>query len=897
MDEKIKIHAEKAFSPERPGGEKAEEKAGPALVRQVPIQEKAMSERPGTAEPDALRKPEPEAQSKVAPGRSSKAATTSPRKIDTASEEKLSWWKRLCPHFRAADFLFCLADAFLGESLLALLLFSGESGLFEKAYLGRSFLPLQLAAFFVLFLIFALLRARFEKAPRESQTILLANLYYLGLAFSGKDFPTSFGLFLLGLLFLWPLRHKLEHDAPRWPKVLSLFSLLCVGLLLILSILQALPHFAAMFDSPELSPGGDALADHYFYLERREAWVFIIAMTVGLMVFALRLMTEYLDSKRKVALQKDQLLPLKLLLAIFLVAAPVVCHFYFSGRLLLAKVSSLSAGAKNFALFRQLFNSMSQNGLPISSLATDGIGSYFSLHLSPLLYAFLPSYLLFPRPETLQLLTIVTVVASVIPLFYLCRHFHLGTLETGILAAFYLLQTGLICSEMQGISEAILYPLFLNLFFLALFEHNLVGLIASSFFLLLIHENSGFFLLCGAIYLLAHTLSEDASRLPGPSLPAARSEATAGKKSQDWSKATAQKEAISRRDTTALSEASARSNEENIETLHKRRQREIIVSATLICVALTHLLACNLYLARFGNGLFAERGPLLAQNGQLSFLSILGDVFQNPAYVLHLIFEPRKLRYLVISLASMGFLPFFLRRKRDMILFLPLLLNLLSENIAEFSFGTPYSYGSQTFLFLAALLAYLELKRPEHTRFLRSGGSALLAGGLCTSMLFSLGLLRKEEPYLIRAEENKAQSLELRQNLSKIPRDRRIAAGQYLCYDLADVMELYDIDHNPSIRFGRDIDLLLIDTRHADLWSQSVAAWYKDKGFVYSEDLSGKSLAAFVLDKRSRLTEGESTEGDAVESQSTETKSARRDATESDTTKNDASESKASGSD
>ena len=142
-----------------------------------------MSERPGTAEPDALRKPEPEAQSKVAPGRSSKAATTSPRKIDTASEEKLSWWKRLFPHFSGADFLFCLADAFLGESLLALLLFSGETGLFEKAHLGRSFLPLQLAAFFVLFLIFALLRARFERAPRESQTILLANLYYLGLAF------------------------------------------------------------------------------------------------------------------------------------------------------------------------------------------------------------------------------------------------------------------------------------------------------------------------------------------------------------------------------------------------------------------------------------------------------------------------------------------------------------------------------------------------------------------------------------------------------------------------------------------------------------------------------------------------------------------------------------------
>lgn len=164
-------------------------------------------------------------------------------------------------------------------------------------------------------------------------------------------------------------------------------------------------------------------------------------------------------------------------------------------------------------------------------------------------------------------------------------------------------------------------------------------------------------------------------------------------------------------------------------------------------------------------------------------------------------------------------------------------------------------------------------------------------------MLFSLGLLHKEDPYLIRAEENKAQSLELRQNLSKIPRDRRIAAGQYLCYDLADVMELYDIDHNPSIRFGRDIDLLLIDTRHADLWSQSVAAWYKDKGFVYSEDLSGKSLAAFVLDKGSRLTEDESSEGDAAESQSSETKSARRDATESDTTKNDASESKASGSD
>ena len=94
----------------------------------------------------------------------------------------------------------------------------------------------------------------------------------------------------------------------------------------------------------------------------------------------------------------------------------------------------------DFGLFCNMFYNMKETGAPLVTSERDRLLSHFAVHISPIYYLFLPFFYVFPTPETLQIGQAVILMAGVIPVVLLARHFKLSgkvTLLGALLYAFY----------------------------------------------------------------------------------------------------------------------------------------------------------------------------------------------------------------------------------------------------------------------------------------------------------------------------------------------------------------------------------------------------------------------------------------------------------------------------
>ena len=103
------------------------------------------------------------------------------------------------------------------------------------------------------------------------------------------------------------------------------------------------------------------------------------------------------------------------------------------------RVCTFSTPTYDFGIFAQMFYSMKETGLPVTTLERDGLLSHFQVHMSPIYYLLLPFYLLVPTPATLQVLQATVITSAVIPLWKLARLHNLSPAKSMIICALLLL--------------------------------------------------------------------------------------------------------------------------------------------------------------------------------------------------------------------------------------------------------------------------------------------------------------------------------------------------------------------------------------------------------------------------------------------------------------------------
>lgn len=184
------------------------------------------------------------------------------------------------------------------------------------------------------------------------------------------------------------------------------------------------------------------------------------------------------------------------------VTAAALLHIALFSAIMIYRVTALVTPTYDFGLFSQMFHYMSSYGTPMTTLERSRLLSHFEIHFSPIFYLFLPIYRLIPRPETLQVLQIVTVASAVIPCFLLARRAGLNDAATTLVCTIFLCHPGLSCSSMYDLHEnCFLAPLVLWMLYTALSDHR-VSFGAVTLLLLLVKEDAVLYVVCIGLWLM-----------------------------------------------------------------------------------------------------------------------------------------------------------------------------------------------------------------------------------------------------------------------------------------------------------------------------------------------------------------------------------------------------------
>ena len=347
----------------------------------------------------------------------------------------------------------------------------------------------------------------------------------------------------------------------------------------------------------------------------------------------------------------------------------VICAALFavSGCVILSVITCLryktfSSPNFDFGLFCNMFSNMRKTGLPLITSERDTLLSHFAVHISPIFYLLLPFYYVFPSPMTLQIGQAVILMAGVIPVVLLARHYKLGSKATVLLSLIYCAYPVLTTGCFYDIHENCFLPFFLLWTFYFFEKEKWIPMYLSAFCVLMVKEDAAIFLAIFAVYVI-----------------------------------------LSRK-----------------KYLHGGILAAASVGYFLLATHLINTYGDGVLSNRFDNlipdaesGIFGIVKVGLTNPGFfLTQLFTEGDGGWD------------KIVYFLLLLLPLGFLPFCTKRASRWLLLAPMLLNFLSYYQYLYHPNFQYSFGIIAFLMYAAVQNVAELKAPTRRTLLSIGAAA-----------------------------------------------------------------------------------------------------------------------------------------------------------------------------
>lgn len=120
----------------------------------------------------------------------------------------------------------------------------------------------------------------------------------------------------------------------------------------------------------------------------------------------------------------------------------------------------------DFGIFSQMFHYMNETLIPYTTIERSKLLSHFAVHFSPILYIFLPFYIIYSNPVTLLIMQAVVIALGLIPIYKLCKHYNYSNKIIIALSIIYILMPALIGGNFYYFHEnKILTVLILYLFY------------------------------------------------------------------------------------------------------------------------------------------------------------------------------------------------------------------------------------------------------------------------------------------------------------------------------------------------------------------------------------------------------------------------------------------------
>ena len=352
----------------------------------------------------------------------------------------------------------------------------------------------------------------------------------------------------------------------------------------------------------------------------------------------------------------------------WLAVAVGVAFFVFVSVWTVCRVLSFCAPTYDFTIFAQMFHSMKETGLPMTTVERDGPLSHFAVHVSPIYYLLLPFYCAAPYPATLQVLQAAVLASAFIPLWKLGRHHGLAPWARLMLCAALALYPAYSGGASYDIHEnAFLTPLILWLFW-GLDRRSIPVTAIASILTCMVKEDAAVYVAIIALWQMVQGL------------------------------------------------------------LYTSKRWNLAAGMCLLAGSIAYFLAVTGYLAQSGDGVMTGRYKNFMFDGSDSLFTVIKAVVLCPAKAVYECVDPEKLQFIGLTMGVLLGLPLMTRRYERYILLIPyILVNLMSDYQYQHSIFFQYTYGATACLFYLAMVNLSELKIDR--RYVL--GSLVILAGLC----------------------------------------------------------------------------------------------------------------------------------------------------------------------
>ena len=427
----------------------------------------------------------------------------------------------------------------------------------------------------------------------------------------------------------------------------------------------------------------------------------------------------------------------------------VILYVVYLSIVVVYKVKTFDGSTFDIGIFSQMFHRMSTDLTAITTLERDRVLSHFAVHISPIFYLMLPFYKFLPHVETLEVLQIWVVFSAVIPLRLLLKRLNLSKPINSLIIAWFVLIPVMTTAGGYHLHEnCFLVPLIIWLFYFIVSEQKWKILLVT-LLLLFVKEDAFIYVVSIGLYFLFQKRF----------------------------------------------------------SLSSQTKKWIILVDFILPVL---YFALGLYLLNtYGEGGMVSRFEPYLLEGENGILSVLKNLILHPTYVFSKLLIAKKLGYLFFVLAPLVFLPLVQRTWSSYLLSLPLIvINLLPDWPYQYDIGFQYSYGSQTLLFIMALLALEDLK--EHKFIKEKTTLAMVTVGIIMSGTLLHHFTHNWSFNIGYYFEHKEKFDTMRYTLESLPEEASVVTEGCYTPALRNHQYLYDIFYHNDKKADDSIDYIVI---------------------------------------------------------------------------------------
>lgn len=427
----------------------------------------------------------------------------------------------------------------------------------------------------------------------------------------------------------------------------------------------------------------------------------------------------------------------------------VILYVVYLSIVVVYKVKTFDGSTFDIGIFSQMFHRMSTDLTAITTLERDRVLSHFAVHISPIFYLMLPFYKFLPHVETLEVLQIWVVFSAVIPLRLLLKRLNLSKPINSLIIAWFVLIPVMTTAGGYHLHEnCFLVPLIIWLFYFISSEQKWKILLVT-LLLLFVKEDAFIYVVSIGLYFLFQKRF----------------------------------------------------------SLSSQTKKWIILVDFILPVL---YFALGLYLLNtYGEGGMVSRFEPYLLEGENGILSVLKNLILHPTYVFSKLLIAKKLGYLFFVLAPLVFLPLVQRTWSSYLLSLPLIvINLLPDWPYQYDIGFQYSYGSQTLLFIMALLALEDLK--EHKFIKEKTTLAMVTVGIIMSGTLLHHFTHNWSFNIGYYFEHKEKFDTMRYTLESLPEEASVVTEGVYTPALRNHQYLYDIFYHNDKKADDSIDYIVI---------------------------------------------------------------------------------------